>query len=135
MEVSSLSDATTIQVLGAFNSGGAQIASSRRSRELELADNLDLPFKKHGMRAGFQLEALSYDSTDLRNQNGAFIFSGLEAFRAGRPTTFKRRSGAGRVAFDQLQFGWYAQDDWRIHKSLTLSFGGASRTANQSERP
>jgi Carboxypeptidase regulatory-like domain len=123
VDVSSLSDATTIQVLGAFNSGGAQIASSRRSRELELADNLDLPFKKHGMRAGFQLEALSYDSTDLRNQNGAFIFSGLEAFRAGRPTTFKRRSGAGRVAFDQLQFGWYAQDDWRIHKSLTLSFG------------
>jgi hypothetical protein len=123
VEVSSLSDATTIQVLGAFNSGGAQIASSRRSRELELADNLDLPFKKHGMRAGFQLEALSYDSTDLRNQNGAFIFSGLEAFRAGRPTTFKRRSGAGRVAFDQLQFGWYAQDDWRIHKSLMLSFG------------
>jgi hypothetical protein len=123
VEVSSLSDATTIQVLGAFNSGGAQIASSRRSRELELADNLDLPFKKHGMRAGFQLEALSYDSTDLRNQNGAFIFSGLEAFRAGRPTTFKRRSGAGRVAFDQFQFGWYAQDDWRIHKSLTLSFG------------
>ena len=121
--ISSLSDATTIQVLGAFSSGGAQIASSRRSRELELADNLDLPFKKHGMRAGFQLEALSYDSTDLRNQNGAFIFSGLEAFRAGRPTTFKRRSGAGRVAFDQFQFGWYAQDDWRIHKSLTLSFG------------
>jgi hypothetical protein len=123
VEISSLSDATTIQVLGAFASGGAQIASSRRSRELELADNLDLPFKKHGMRAGFQLEALSYDSTELRNQNGAFIFSGLEAFRAGRPTTFKRRSGAGRVAFDQFQFGWYAQDDWRIHKSLTLSFG------------
>jgi hypothetical protein len=123
VEVSSLSDATTVQVLGAFASGGAQIASSRRSRELELADNLDLPFKKHGMRAGFQLEALSYDSTDLRNQNGAFIFSGLEAFRAGRPTTFKRRSGAGRVAFDQFQFGWYAQDDRRIHKSLTLSFG------------
>src|SRR5215475_12704965 len=40
MEISSLSDATTIQVLGAFTSGGAQVASSRRSRELELADNL-----------------------------------------------------------------------------------------------
>jgi hypothetical protein len=135
VEVLSLSDATTIQVLGAFNSGGAQIASSRRSRELELADNLDLPCKKHGMRAGFQLEALSYDSTDLRNQNGAFIFSGLEAFRAGRPTTFKRRSGAGRVAFDQLQFGWYAQDDWRIHKSLTLSFGARHEVqTNLSDR-
>jgi hypothetical protein len=123
VEIDSLSDATTIQVLGAFNSGGAQIASSRRSRELELADNLDIPFKKHGMRAGLQLEASTYNSTDLRNQNGAFIFSSLDAFREGRPTTFKRRSGAGRVDFDQVQFGWYAQDDWRIHKSLTLSFG------------
>jgi carboxypeptidase family protein len=123
VEISSLSDATTVQVLGAFTSGGAQIASSRSSRELELADNLDIPFKKHGVRAGFQIEASAYNSTDLRNQNGAFIFSSLEAFRAGRPTTFKRRSGAGRVDFDQVQFGWYAQDDWRIHKSLTLSFG------------
>src|SRR5215468_3034440 len=128
--MSSLSDATTIQVLGAFTSGGAQIDSSRRSRELELADNLDLPFKKHGARVGFQLEASSYDSTDLRNQNGAFIFSGLEAFRAGRPTTFKRRSGAGRVDFDQVQFGWYAKDDWRILKSLTLSFGARHEMQN-----
>ena len=123
LDIASLSDATTIQVLGAFNSGGAQIASSRRSRELELADNLDIPLKKHSMRAGFQFEASTYNSTELRNQNGAFIFSSLDAFRAGRPTTFKRRSGAGRVEFDQVQFGWYAQDDWRIHKNLTLSFG------------
>ncbi len=126
VEISSLSDATTIQVLGAFTSGGAQITSSRRSREIELADNLDIPFKKHGARAGFQLEAASYDSTDLRNRNGAFIFSSLEAFRARQPTTFSRRTGAtgaGRVDFDQVQFGWYAQDDWRIHKSFTFSFG------------
>jgi hypothetical protein len=123
LDIDSLSDAITIQVLGAFTSGGAQIASSRRTREIELADNLDIPFKKHGARAGFQIEASDYDSTDLRNQNGAFIFSGLNDFRAGRPTTFKRRSGVGRVDFDQIQFGWYAQDDWRIHKSLTLSFG------------
>jgi hypothetical protein len=124
VDIDSLSDATTIQVLGAFSSGGAQISSSRRSRELELADNLDIPFKKHGLRAGFQLEASAYNSTDFRNQNGAFIFSSLEAFLAGQPTTFTQRSGAGRVDFDQVQFGWYAQDDWRIHKSLTLSFGG-----------
>jgi hypothetical protein len=123
LDIDSLSDATTIQVLGAFSSGGAQIASSRRSREIELADNLDIPFKKHGVRAGLQIEASAYNSTELRNQNGAFIFSGLEAFREGRPATFKRRSGPGHVDFDQVQFGWYAQDDWRIHKSLTLSFG------------
>ena len=122
-DIDSLSDERTIQVLGAFSGGGAQISSSRRSREIEIADNLDIPFKKHGVRAGFQLEASAYGSTDIRNRNGAFIFSSLEDFLAGRPATFRRRSGEGRVDFDQVQFGWYAQDDWRIHKSLTLSFG------------
>ncbi|MGH9770040.1 MAG: hypothetical protein ACREAB_21665, partial [Blastocatellia bacterium] len=118
-----MSNAATIQVLGAFNRGGARINSSRRVREVELADNLDLPFKKHGVRVGFQLEASRYNSNELRNQNGAFIFSSLAAFRAGRPTTYTRRNGVGKVEFDQVQLGWYAQDDWRIHKSLTLSFG------------
>ncbi|MGH9755472.1 MAG: carboxypeptidase regulatory-like domain-containing protein [Blastocatellia bacterium] len=123
LDINSLSNATTIQVLGAFSSGGAQITGSRRSREIEFANNLDIPFKKHSARVGFQIEASAYNSTDLRNRNGAFTFSSIDAFRAGRPATFNRRSGAGRVDFDQVQFGWYAQDDWRIHKSLTLSFG------------
>ncbi len=123
VEIDSLSSATTIQVLNAFNRGGAQINSSRRAREFEFADNLDLPFKKHTIRTGFQLEASNYNSSELRNQNGAFIFSSLDAYRAGRPTTYTQRNGAGRVDFDQVQFGWYAQDDWRIHKSFTLSFG------------
>jgi hypothetical protein len=123
LDIGSLSSATTIQVMGAFNRGGAQIASSRRARELELADNLDLPFKKHAVRMGFQFEASHYDANEIRNQNGSFIFSSLQAFREGRPTTFTRRSGAGSVDFDQIQFGWFAQDDWRILKSLTLSFG------------
>ncbi|MEK7833300.1 MAG: hypothetical protein AAB401_19575, partial [Acidobacteriota bacterium] len=123
VSINSLSNATTIQVLNAFNQGGAQINSSRRSREIEVADNLDYALKKHSMRFGAQLEAFAYDSNELRNLNGTFIFSSLDAFRAGRPTTFTRRSGAGAINFDQYQFGWFAQDDWRAAKSLTLSFG------------
>ncbi|MDQ3012700.1 MAG: hypothetical protein M3X11_18570, partial [Acidobacteriota bacterium] len=121
--INSLSDSTTIQVLNAFNQGGAQVTSSRSTHELEIADNLDFALKKHALRFGVQLEAFTFNSNELRNQNGTFIFSSLDAFRAGRPTTFTRRSGAGAVEFDQYQFGWFAQDDWRVVKSLTLSFG------------
>ncbi len=134
LDIDSLSNATTIQVLNAFNRGGAQIASSRREREIELADNLDLPFKKHGVRLGFQLEASTYNSNELRNQNGSFVFSSLDAFRAGQPTTYTRRSGAGKVEFDQVQFGWYAQDDWRLHKSFTLSFGARHEIQRDAAR-
>ncbi len=123
VDINSLSDATTIQVLNAFNRGGAQIQSSRRTRELEIADNLDFALKKHALRFGAQFEAFDFQSNELRNLNGTFIFSSLDAFRAGRPATYTQRSGAGSVNFDQHQFGWFAQDDWRVVKSLTLSFG------------
>lgn len=123
VDINSLSDAPTIQVLNAFNRGGAQINSARRVREFELADNLDLPFKKHALRAGFLFEAANYQSNELRNLNGTFIFSSLAAFRANRPTTYTQRSGVGAVDFNQYQLGWYAQDDWRVRKNLTLSLG------------
>jgi hypothetical protein len=123
VDINSLSDATTIQVLNAFNRGGAQINSARRVREFELADNLDLPFKRHALRTGFLFEAANYQSDETRNLNGTFIFSSLAAFRANRPTTYTQRSGAGAVDFNQYQLGWYAQDDWRARKNLSLSFG------------
>jgi hypothetical protein len=123
VDINSLSNTQTIQVLNAFNQGGAQVTSSRSTRELEIADNLDFAVKKHAMRFGAQLEAFTFNSNELRNQNGTFIFSSLDKFRTGQPTTYTRRSGAGAVNFDQYQFGWFAQDDWRVVKSLTLSFG------------
>ncbi len=123
LEIESLSNAQTVQVLNAFNRGGAQLNSSRRVREFEFADNLDFAVRKHLMRAGVLFEATQIQSNELRNQNGSFIFSSLDAFLAGRPATYTRRSGEGRVDFDQLQLGWYAQDDWRVRKNLTLNFG------------
>jgi Carboxypeptidase regulatory-like domain/TonB dependent receptor len=123
VRINSLSDATTIQVLNAFNRGGAQVHSSRLVREFEVADNIDYARTKHTMRAGLLFEAGRYRSDELRNQNGAFIFSSLGAFIAGVPATYTERMGAGSVDFNQYQFAWYLQDDWRLHKNLTLSFG------------
>jgi hypothetical protein len=119
----SASDDPAVLVLNAFNRGGAGISGARHTREFEIADNLDFVFGTHAMRAGLLLEAASYTSDDTRNANGTFTFASLADFRAGRPTTYTQRVGASRVAFDQLQLGWYWQDDWRIRKNLTLSYG------------
>ena len=119
----SSSNLPAITVLNAFNRGGAQIESSRRVREIELADNVDFAFEKHSMRAGILLEAASYRSNELRNGGGTFVFASLDDFRNNRPTTFSRRSGDPRVEFSQYQLGSYWQDDVRLHKSLSLSFG------------
>ncbi len=119
----SSSNLPAIMVLNAFNRGGAQIESSRRVRELELADNVDFAFEKHSMRAGILLEAASYRSSELRNGGGTFVFASLGDFRDNRPTTFSRRSGDPRVEFRQYQLGSYWQDDVRLRKNLSISVG------------
>ena len=119
----SASNRPTIQVLNAFTSGGAQIEGGRRAREFEIADNLDVATRRHAMRFGFLFEAGRYRGDERRNAAGTYIFSSLDAYVAGTPTTFTRRDGDPMVEFSQYQLGWYAQDDIRLRKDLTLSVG------------
>ena len=122
-EIDSISDAPTIIVLNAFNSGGAQLADHRRDRDFELADNVDFGFGMHAMRAGLLLEGSAHQSHELRNFNGTFTFASLDAYRAGLPAIFNQRLGAPSVDFTQYQVGWYWQDDFRVFKGLSMSFG------------
>ena len=123
IDKSSASDAPAISVLNAFTGGGAQVAGARRVREFEVADNVDFVFGKHSLRSGLLFEYGNYHSDERQNANGTFIFSSLDAFRQNRPTTFSRRVGDPTVEFTQQQAGLYLQDDWKVLKSLSLSFG------------
>jgi carboxypeptidase family protein len=115
--------ARTILVPGAFNDGGAQRRGARHQLEFEVADNVDYALEKHGVRFGTQLEAGGYRSDDSTNALGTFQFADLDAFEAGLPTQFTQRIGDPRVNYRQYQFGWYLQDDYRLRKNLTLSYG------------
>jgi hypothetical protein len=122
-ESESLSAGPAVIVLDAFNGGGAQISGGRHATEFELASDMDFAKGRHSARAGILAEAGRYRSDDVRNAEGTFTFSSLEAFSAGRPTTFTRRTGNPLVEFTHAQFGWYLQDDIRINKGLSLSAG------------
>jgi len=113
----------TILVPGFFNSGSAQRSGGRDQLEFELADNADYALKDHGVRFGIQLETGRYRSNDSVNRLGTFQFANLAAFEAGRPTQFTQRIGDPSVSYSQYQFGWYIQDDYRLRKNLTISYG------------
>jgi hypothetical protein len=117
------SAAPAVLVLNSFNAGGAQIDGARRSRQLEVADDLDIAVGRHAVRTGLLLEATGYRWNEHRNAGGTFTFSGLEAFTAGRPTTYTRNTGDPLLTTVQTQLGVYVQDDFRASKSLTVSGG------------
>ena len=122
-ESRSVSLGRTTLVPGAFNDGSAQRFGGRRQLDFELADNVDYALEKHGLRFGVQLEAGGYRSNDRTNPFGTFQFADLEAYEAGLPTQYTQRIGDPTVKYRQYQFGWYVQDDYRLQKNLTISYG------------
>jgi len=122
-EARSVTLGRTILVPGAFNDGSAQRSGGRKSFDVELADNVDYALAKHGVRFGTQLEAGGYRSDERTNAFGTFQFADLAAYEAGLPTQFTQRIGDPTVKYRQYQFGWYVQDDFRVRKNLTLSYG------------
>lgn len=123
LETTPASRAPAIVVQGAFAAGGAQREGSRASRSVEIADNLDVAVGRHAVRTGVLVEGQSVDSAVFQNAGGTFTFASLDDFQAGRAATYTQRTGDPSVAYSLWQFAWYAQDDVRLRKGLTLSVG------------
>lgn len=119
----SYNDAPALLVLDAFNAGGAQVTGGREGTDFEFASDIDYVRGRHSARAGFLFEGGWYRSDEARNMGGTFTFASPEAYEAGRPTTYTRRSGDPLVKYGQAQLGLYLQDDVRVARSLSLSFG------------
>jgi Carboxypeptidase regulatory-like domain len=119
----SASLAPAVQVLNAFNAGGAQIGGGRTVHQTDIADDLDISIGKHAVRTGFLVEAGQFRTDIRRNATGTFTFASLDAFNAGRPTTFMRNVGDPLVNVSAVQAGLYIQDDFRARKDLTISGG------------
>ena len=123
LDSASLTDAPAVTVLDAFTSGGAQVDGGRIANEFELASDIDYARGRHAARFGVLLEGGRYRSDEVRNAGGTFTFSSLDAYEAGRPSTYTQRSGDPLVHYSTVQLGVYAQDDIRLAKSLSLSVG------------
>jgi hypothetical protein len=123
IETKSVSVGRTLLVPGAFNDGSAQRFGNRDQFDFEVADNVDYALEKHGIRFGVQVEGGHYSSSDSTNAFGTFQFADAGAYVAGVPTQFTQRIGDPSVSYSQYQTGWYAQDDYRVKKNLTVSYG------------
>jgi len=119
----SVTDAPTIIVQDSFTSGGAQRRGGTTSTLYSLGSDLDYVRGKHSFRTGIQIDGTHYQTNAESNYIGTYTFADLAAFDAGTPLSFTKHLGDPNISYANVQAGIYAQDDFRLKKSLTLSAG------------
>ena len=117
-------EAPTIRVNDVFTSGGAQLCRRRafEARSTSASD-LDYVRGRHSWRAGVVLDGGWYRSDASSNYLGTYTFDNLDAYLANRPSNYTRRIGDPNLSYQNVQVGFYVQDDIRLRKNLTLSPG------------
>lgn len=123
VEAVSDNDRAAIIVLDAFSAGGAGNDKRDDNSSFWLADNFLFGVKKHAVKFGGLFELEKTKRASAQNRNGTYIFSSLADYDAGKPSLFTQRMGIRRVDVSQTKLGLFVQDDFRIRKSLGLSFG------------
>ncbi len=124
LSTTSASTLPAIRVNDAFNAGGAGQMGDRSARELEIAQNFDFTIgRRHSLRTGLLFEAGRWDSNQQSNAFGTYTFTSLEAYNNAQPATYTIRTGNPVVDYSQSKAGWFIQDDFRVSRTLQLSFG------------
>lgn len=159
----------TLNVSGAFASGGSQVGDVRNTEQRwELQNFLAIAKGTHALKFGGRVRGVSISDQNPNNFGGSFTFAGglvptlnpsdacaepltgqpvfvdsLERYRRTQKLHHDcsalsaleiRRRGGGASQFNistgnpladvsQVDFGIYAQDDWRVRPNLTFSYG------------
>ncbi|HET9839840.1 MAG TPA: carboxypeptidase regulatory-like domain-containing protein [Candidatus Angelobacter sp.] len=123
--------APTINVLGQFTEGGNPLGnSSVVTNHYELQNYTSINRGNHFMRFGGRLRATSNSSLSTQNFKGTYTFDSLAAFQAGTPRQLIIVNGNPLTEDTFVDAGLYAEEDWKLHPNMTLSYGLRFETQN-----
>ena len=127
--------------------------SDNSNSNMQFTDNLTFTHKKHVFKFGYRAEGVRLENLNEGNFGGSFTFgtdferdasgaiirdssgqattiSALERYRrtllgmAGyHPSQFSINTGDPTLGLTQWEMGWFAQDDWKISRRFTVSYG------------
>jgi len=128
----------TTSVSGLTRFGGVGFEPSLESQNVyQLLDNVTKTFGAHSLKLGIAIENLRFAYTQTANERGAYNYtgqytksaaasiasgSGVADFLVNQMNTASI-SNAPHVNDQELYNSAYAQDDWRVTRSLTLNLG------------
>ena len=143
------SGAPEIQVQQAFTSGGNSQGDVRNTQDnYELQNYTSITHGKHLIKFGARLRGLSIANTSVPNFNGTAIFSNvldtntsaivpaLQVYQNFKqsgcssstgptacPSQISIATGQPQISLNVVDAGLYAEDEWRIHPNLSLTYG------------
>jgi hypothetical protein len=113
-----------IIVQDAFTGGGAQAVVQSTENHLQFTDAIAWLHGKHSIKAGINVPDIGRRGTsDRSNFDGTYTFSTLEDYLRGTPFLFQSNLGDPHLAFWQMAFGAFIQDDYRLRPNLSLGVG------------
>jgi len=117
------SEAIRINVLDAFNIGGAQNRAEETDRTIEFGNLFTRLGERLTIKTGIEGAHRMQRSLSMNNFGGTFTFSSLDAYLAGVPSTYRVTRGDPRFEHGQLEMAGFFQGDFQINPRLMMMFG------------
>jgi hypothetical protein len=123
--------APMLQVLGAFNSGGATVGQGADTQNnFEFQDYMSVIHGGHSWRFGARLREGREISVARDDFNGTFTFTSLDIYRQTLlgvpgygPSQFSQTAGQPESAVRQFDAGIFGSDEWKVRPDATVSYG------------
>jgi len=99
--------------------------TGRVNRLYEIVDNLSYQAGAHALRVGTDFLYNSSRITYPRSIRGSYGFSSLNNFLSGlyNNSGFTQTFGNSVISQNNPNIGFYAQDEWKVNRSLTVNAG------------
>lgn len=113
-----------ITISGIANLGTSTSSPTGRVIDLfEIVDNVTHIHGAHSLKAGADFLYNRVNITFPGAMQGAYSFSSLANFQAGRYDTYQQAFGIPGLFQSNPNAGFYVQDEWRLRRDLTINFG------------
>ncbi len=115
----------TLAVNGLSSAGHFPFMARKTAQNtFQYADDLSITRGTHGLKAGANVRRLQLNSgTFAPSFTGVLRFNSIPDFLAGRAASYTRNIGNPYLGLRATEYNAYFQDDWRMHRRLTLNLG------------
>jgi hypothetical protein len=137
-----VSSDVAVNVQGGFTSGGNIAGLTKDNQDhYEFQDYLQMDVGKHDLNMGGRLRGVRDANNSTANFNGQFTFASVAAYQiteqglqqglsgpqiraaGGGASQYIQSFGKSGVVASMIDLGLYGEDNWKVTKDVTLSYG------------